>query len=356
MGLLSRLFGARKGRASEDPRRVEARVDASVVEAAAARRGTESDSAPLVSRTQLAIGGIPPYRKDLLFITDDEPPRSTAFMTLTITADGELTQSTKDPSTIYKALPVSPKIPNEIPKLGYFPSYAGMTPDQRAVYLNWLRDVTSPIDIGYVFVYYYGLERHLVYGNFEAAAKEIILLRKHHDQGSFTGYSSSALIHGCLRRGRADILVELYRDSGFDYFDNSSLLLLHTQNLGLTTDMLLRLALLLHVPGATKKYIKDNKSIFKECIQETLKDEFASDAYAFAHKCNIRDVKSIAYAIFANISLPSEVRAPSLPNLLHHKPFQDEFAAFFQRVHERTKRAKAARKKAQSKALPSVPD
>ncbi|KAA0072439.1 hypothetical protein CIW54_28400 [Paraburkholderia sp. T12-10] len=347
MELLRRWFGAGKGHASEDAGRVEAHADVSGNEAIAVRGDAERSSASLVPRTQIAIGGIPPYRKDLLFITDEEPPRSTALMSFTLTADGELRQSTTDPSTIYRALPVSQKIPNEIPKLGYFPTYAGMTPDQRAVYLNWLRDITSPIDIGYVFVYYYGLERHLIYGDFEAAAQEIILLRKHHDQGSFNTYSSSALIHGCLRRGRADILVELYRDPGFEYFDNSSLLLLYTQNLSLTPHMLFRLALLLHIPGVTRKYIKDNKGIFRRCIEETLEEEFGSDTYAFAQKYDIRKVKGVAYAIFANISLPSEVRAPSLPNLLCDKPFQDEFSVFFRRVHEKTKRAKAERKKAQ---------
>ena len=35
--------------------------------------------------------------------------------------------------------------------LVWFPSYAKLSPDERAVYLDWLHHVDSPIDIGYVF-------------------------------------------------------------------------------------------------------------------------------------------------------------------------------------------------------------
>ncbi|MDR1732854.1 MAG: TerB N-terminal domain-containing protein [Synergistaceae bacterium] len=45
--------------------------------------------------------------------------------------------------------------------LGYWPSYFGMTPGQRAFYLRWLAEGknTHLDDIGYAFVYFYGLER-----------------------------------------------------------------------------------------------------------------------------------------------------------------------------------------------------
>ncbi len=274
-----------------------------------------------------------------------------------MTADGSLEQSTDDPSTIYVKLPVHHNgTDNVVPKMGYFPSYARMTPEQRWLYLSWLRDVTVPIDIGYVFVYYYGLERHLVHGDFEGAIEEILLLRKHHNQGSFNAYSSAALVHSCLMRKRADVLMRLYQDHELDYFENSSLLLLQAQGLDLTPDMLLRLVLMIPIEGLTKKYVKENIDLFRESLIAILHKEFGRDSHPFAGKYDMSKVKGIAYAIFANISLAPEVRTPALPNLLHHKPFLDEFGSFFRRVHQETKRRKAAaRKTARSSSDAPIP-
>jgi len=45
----------------------------------------------------------------------------------------------------------------------YYTSYEKLTPEQRWVYLDWLGNVDKEIDIGYVFIFYYGLERHLFF-------------------------------------------------------------------------------------------------------------------------------------------------------------------------------------------------
>lgn len=60
--------------------------------------------------------------------------------------------------------------------LGYWPNYTQMNPRQRRNYLNWLaggrRDPTTPI--GYVFVYFYGLERRLAFDHSRDAAEAIL--------------------------------------------------------------------------------------------------------------------------------------------------------------------------------------
>lgn len=223
-----------------------------------------------------------------------------------------------------------------------------MTPAQREIYLNWLRDITSPIDIGYVFVYYYGLERHLVYGEFDAAVREILLLRQHHSNSSFQGYSAAALVHGCLLRLRGDTLRHLYLDVGLDYFGNSVLLLLHQQNLGLTPDLLMHLALKLR--GVNKLYIKKKDPIYLQALRDELHQRFGEDLYPFASHFDLSKIAGVPYPVFANISLPSDVRSPSLPNLLNDKGFQEEFESFFLAVHERAKALRKARK--QGKSLP----
>jgi len=52
---------------------------------------------------------------------------------------------------------------NNIPRPDYYPTYAGLNPEQRWIYLNWLQNPSESINIGYVFLYYYGLERQLLF-------------------------------------------------------------------------------------------------------------------------------------------------------------------------------------------------
>jgi hypothetical protein len=64
-------------------------------------------------------------------------------------------------SCIYTQMAVEiDKKPDDL-EVGYWPSYSAMKPHQRGYYLHWLASgkKTPPADIGYAFVYFYGLER-----------------------------------------------------------------------------------------------------------------------------------------------------------------------------------------------------
>ncbi|MDD2245429.1 MAG: TerB N-terminal domain-containing protein [Dysgonamonadaceae bacterium] len=75
-----------------------------------------------------------------------------------------------DPSTIWVHLPIQK---GEAEKLSYWPHYIDLSPQQRYAYLSWLRNVDVPTDMGYVFLYYYGLEKHLILGDIEKAVNQI---------------------------------------------------------------------------------------------------------------------------------------------------------------------------------------
>ncbi|WP_250901929.1 MULTISPECIES: TerB N-terminal domain-containing protein [unclassified Dyella] len=49
-------------------------------------------------------------------------------------------------------------------QMGYWPSYAEASPEERRAYLNWLSEGRSDpdCDIGYVFLFFYGLERRVI--------------------------------------------------------------------------------------------------------------------------------------------------------------------------------------------------
>jgi hypothetical protein len=83
------------------------------------------------------------------------------------------------------------------PPLGYWPSYAGISPEGRRRYLEWLSSGSQDpgADIGYVFLYFYGLERRLIlespgHEEMRALLTELHRLRSvYAGNHSFDGYS-----------------------------------------------------------------------------------------------------------------------------------------------------------------------
>lgn len=105
----------------------------------------------------------------------------------------------EDACVVDPALPVARRGAAE--KLGYWPSYGGLSGECRRVYLDWLASGKRAPDaeIGYVFLYFYGLERRLF---LEAPSPEetgsLVLeverLRSlYADNHSFEGYSRRLL-------------------------------------------------------------------------------------------------------------------------------------------------------------------
>lgn len=85
--------------------------------------------------------------------------------------------------------------------LGYWPSYQGISPDCRKYYLDWLASgrQAAGTDIGYVFLYFYGLERRLLIdapppAEVQALTQELERLRSlYASNSSFERYSRNLL-------------------------------------------------------------------------------------------------------------------------------------------------------------------
>ena len=115
----------------------------------------------------------------------------TAWSTSVATPSAITISSFLDPS-----LPVAGSSASAGP-LGYWPSYGAITPECRRRYIEWLssgkRDPDAPL--GYIFLYFYGLERRLLLE--EPTADEVRLLVAEIERlrtiyagsGSFEGYS-----------------------------------------------------------------------------------------------------------------------------------------------------------------------
>jgi len=119
-------------------------------------------------------------------------------------------------SCIEKNLPVGNPISEPIGALGYWPRYENMTPGQRGNYLSWLASGKQGQldDIGYAFVYFYGLERRAFIDgkDVDLIIPEVVrLLNRYPDSGSFNGYLSRFIAFSAARIGLKSITSDGFK-------------------------------------------------------------------------------------------------------------------------------------------------
>ena len=104
-------------------------------------------------------------------------------------------------------------------RLSYWPSYAEASPDARAAYLRWLttgrKDSTA--DVGYVFLFFYGLERRALNdaiwseqakSDIPAIEKEVQRLLTIYSNNSFQAYAGAFLDYLACSRGLTNKLYQ----------------------------------------------------------------------------------------------------------------------------------------------------
>lgn len=286
----------------------------------------------------------------LLFISDEDPGSVSKFASLSITIDliGGTVRACKvspqEPSVIYLRMPVrKPRNPDEIPRPNYYPTYAELTPEQKWIYLNWLRQISEPVNIGYVFIYYYGLERHLLLGDFDLAFEEILQLRKYHKNHSFLVYSRSALLHSCVFRKRPDRLEDLSRSGELFGSGNAELLMAYQLGFDLTPRSLIQVST--PISGLNRTYLTSERDLFESSLGECLRSKYGDIYFPFASRFKLMDLPRREEILFANISFPSEIRTPELPSFLDHDAFTQEIRVLFGETHERVKGSLRQRRK-----------
>lgn len=117
----------------------------------------------------------------------------------------DLNRSGPEPSVIDPTLPIAGPTGCHERLMGYWPSYSSISPEARAAYLNWLSTGKSDpqADIGYVFLFFYGLEKRLftlpsfdrkITPEIDTIRTEIERLAGiYGDRGTFGSYSGSLL-------------------------------------------------------------------------------------------------------------------------------------------------------------------
>ncbi|MGG5358580.1 MULTISPECIES: TerB N-terminal domain-containing protein [unclassified Enterococcus] len=310
------------------------------------KKNTTTASEKITQRTRtlpVEINGIPSDIIDLLWFFDGPLEN--------ISSDSD------EPSGISFSLPVKEGAAD---KLNYWPSYSQMTPAQRYNYLNWLKDITQPTDMGNVFTFFYGLERYLMTDKYDEAVKKIIILQKAHKNNSFNYYSNAALIYLALTLKDSNYLKMMDLDT-----KNASLFVLAKASLDrklMSQDIIKMSRSFL---WDNQRYIKQAYSKFKDNMEYIMEINWETKYYRIPD--NLGKVPT-TQLILSNISLDPEITKVNInselamsikinmpkkiliPDISESTVVRSEIYALLKNTHEMTKKQLAEERK-QKRAL-----
>lgn len=256
----------------------------------------------------------------------------------------------EEPSLIYTNQSVSPsRRIEDVERPPYYPTYSGLTPEQKWVYLNLLANPYNPaIDVGFVFILYYGLERHLLLGNFEKAFEVILKLRDVHINSSFQSYSANAIILSCMIHQRGDLILKfiqsLDKDHELAFSDNLFLMCYFSFGFHLFPRDILRMAKTFEFSNTN--YIKKYPELFLECLKEAIVKRTGAesiDLKQYLTPTEIKKIKTQDARIFANVSLID--KSIPIPLLSENFKLKKEMHHFLEIAHESVKSRLSALRK-----------
>lgn len=279
---------------------------------------------------------IPEPTKSLLWTTDEDTSQieHAGSINVVISADGLHRRENgfySEPSLIWTKLSIKPN--NDLAQEAmYWPSYSSFSPEIRYQYLNWLGDITQPTNLSYVFLYFYGLERHLLVGDYDAAVDEIARLLAAHPKKSFVQYASQSLIVASLAKERLDIIDRV--PSLLEEEIDEALALRIIKGTTMSPEDVISIAS--KVGFNNKRYIKLYPEVFKEELQRNI-DEFEKQFGKLLSTFKLEDFKREDTTVFANLSIPEHARHIKVPVILEDKKFSKGIYNLLQTAHDGVK-------------------
>lgn len=237
-----------------------------------------------------------------------------------------------EPSAIDTGLVVGEfKDLSEVEKLRYFPSYSLMTSSQRGAYLKFLSNpYDTSFEIGYVFLFYYGLERFLLTDKFEDAFELILKLRDTYDNNSFQYYSGNSLILSCIYHQRPDMMIKfIYSlDKEYELSFSANLFLLCVYSFDIPVDSKDIIRLRNDFEFRNNSYISKYPDMFDEIMTELIKHNYENESILLSDvlsKSQFNKLKLEDVNMFANISISDNmVKVPLISDsFMLKKTFHD---------------------------------
>ncbi|MDR2572207.1 MAG: TerB N-terminal domain-containing protein [Oscillospiraceae bacterium] len=232
-----------------------------------------------------------------------------------------------EPSLIDLELPISETKEATSSKMDYYPSYRQMLPEQRTAYLNWLCDITQPVDIGYVYVFYYGLERYLLTEKFEKAFIMVSWLMEFHN----LNYAKGALIYSCILHRRYQLLDNINPEG----MSPGEIILLSA----LTTESITSEVILEHHKSfgfSNARYIKSNYYIFKDILEKNLIGKYGAPVVP-VFESNFKQCEKFVSLVFANISFYYKNRVLKVPDVSTNQEIRESICNLLTETHEQVK-------------------
>lgn len=254
----------------------------------------------------------------------------------------------EEPSLLFLSLPISNSAkPVERPP--YYPTYKGLTPEQRGAYWQLLANpYNSAIDIGYVFILYYGLERYLLTEKYENVIDIILKLRDVHSNKSFQMYSANAIILTCLTRQRADIVYKfinsLDKEHEFNFSPNLFLLCKYALKLPLTADDIMRMAKAFEFTKLN--YINKYPELFLKTLSTNISEKYKQDTIPWENLLSNTDFKKLPSeeaTVFANVSIRD--KTIQVPSIISSFKLKKNIYDLLDKTHEDVKKQLSEMKK-----------
>lgn len=240
-----------------------------------------------------------------------------------------------------------PRKVEEVPTPPYYPSYKELSPEQKYLYWQFLSNPYQPIvDISYVFILYYGLERHLFVHDFEEAIKVVIKLREVHKNKSFQFYSGNAIVLSCILHQRVDIMQVFIQSLDHDFkrsfSDNLYLLSLYSFDKPILAEDIVRLS---KTFGFTNvNYIKGYPELFKQTLEKLINEKYSTSEIMLKKFIpKIQSLPNDETKLFANTSLSEE--SVKVPNLVSSNKLKHIMHDLLIETHESVKKQLAQMRK-----------
>lgn len=265
-----------------------------------------------------------------------------------------------EPSAIFANLPINfqtKKSPIEnfqpLP-----PKYYSLNSDERYLYLNWLRNIEENVNISYVFLFYFGLERHLILGNYKEAVNILINLRKYHQHNQFIRYSNGAIVYAALLHKDDTTLIRLLDSIQYLKYPQSVigqswiLYAKYKMQLDLTPDEIIYFCS--DVGIKRNNYIKNYYPLFKEYLIKALLKQFKKPTFPFYNlEMSIPEIQEL---VFANHTIPGVDNYISTPSIKDSPQFKQALYTILLEVSDSVKQIPSNTKKEYMRKLSVTSD
>jgi hypothetical protein len=281
---------------------------------------------------------IPHDIKNLLFFTNEMPPENLdrvginlSFSLLNGNIKMESLNIKHDPSTIYFPLPITiPDNIEQVPPPPRYPKYYKLSPEQKYIYLKWLQNIDLPIHEGYRHLFFFGLERQLLIGNFNEAFNMILLLRngakEPHDH-FILFHITDTLFTACLMENRIDLYEKMKYIFEDRWWRDMHIWIKYYIDEPVEPDEIIKI---LFCQKINKLYFDKAPEIYIDELSKILIEK-TGHSYIKLTDFISEDKRRLPYEIlgFHNSSFPFELRNPEKKLL----PNPDELIEFLVKIH-----------------------